>query len=103
MTARKKQTDDIETYADVKVLQDWRKSVDDHLKDIDDKLSNLPDVLIEKLDERYAAKKDVEEIKETVAPFTTWRKKMWAGLVGIIVIGALELALLSNWIKEITK
>ena len=102
MTPRK-QTSDAETYADVKVLQDWRKSVDDHLKDIDQKLADLPDVLIEKLDERYASKQKVQEIEETVAPFTAWRKKIWFLLVGVLVLGAMELALFTNWIKDAVK
>lgn len=99
----KKQTSDTETYADVKVLQDWRKSVDSKLKDIDKKLSDLPDTLIEKLDERYASKEKVEEIEETVAPLTTLRRRLWTiYLLAVFSVGGI-LAIGIEYLRNLNK
>lgn len=97
MAAKQK---DQETYADVKVLQDWRKSVDSKLKDIDKKLSDLPDTLIEKLDERYASKEKVEEIEETVAPITKFRRNLWGWLVLIVFSFGLAQYLIVEYFKN---
>lgn len=99
----RKQTSDIETYADVKVLQDWRTSVDSHLADIDDKLDKLPDLLVKKLDERYASKEQVNEIAETVEPLTKLRKRLWYFVIALIIAQAVALLVVvydpKNWIK----
>lgn len=86
-----------------KANAEWKKEVNDHLADIDKKLEELPDLLITKLDERYASKQKVAEIEETVAPFTAWRKRVWYALVGVLVVGAIELAIMSSVVKQFIK
>jgi predicted trehalose synthase len=101
MTARRR-TDDIdtETIADVRVLQDWRSNVDTRLSDIEKAVHELPDALVQKLDDRYASKREVEELKETVDPITKLRRRIWAGIVGLIITEMFVLWLLQFWIKE---
>jgi chorismate mutase len=97
MTAKK----DIQTEIDVAVIKDWRKSVDKNLKDLNKKVDDLPNTLMELLDERYAKKDEVEELKETVEPFTKLRKRIWYLLVGVMVAGALEVLVMVNWFKDL--
>lgn len=50
-------------------------------KELKDAVNNLPDELILKLDERYAKRHELEEIIETVAPITKFRRRLWQYLV----------------------
>ena len=60
--------------------------------------------LLKAMSESTSAEKEkVKVLEETVAPLTAWRKKIWAGLVGVIVAGALEIAILMAFFKEFTK
>ena len=96
----RKQTSDLETYADVKVLQDWRISVDNNLKELNHKVDVLPETLMEMLDERYASKQKVTELEETVAPITAFRRRMWAWIVFVVfTVGVLE-TILINYLQE---
>lgn len=63
-------------------------------KELKDAVKNLPDELIAKLDERYAKKHELEEIKETVAPLTDFRKRLWQWLVfGVFTIALVLIVL----------
>ena len=43
----------------------------------------------------------LKEIEETISPFTNMRRRIWAGLVGILIAGALEIAILIYYFKEL--
>lgn len=51
------------------------------MHELKEAVKNLPDELIKKLDDRYAKKHELEEIKETVAPITKFRKRLWQYLI----------------------
>ncbi len=77
--------------------------VETKLDYIQEDIAEIKQMLTHLTDTTSAEKEKVKILEETVAPITAWRKRIWAGLVGILVVGALELALLSNWIKDVTK
>ena len=107
MTARRRQPDDIEidieTFADVRVLQDWRNMVEPRLEKIEKAVNNLPDELVKKLDERYASKKEVEDLKETIDPITKLRKRMWTWFVGLVAGLFLVEYAIQTWAKDLFK
>lgn len=94
---------DIQTEIDVAVLKEWRKDVNRKLTDIDQKLDQLPDKLLEAFDERYAKKHEVEEIKETVAPLTTLRRRLWTiYLLAVFSVGGI-LAIGIEYLRNLNK
>lgn len=81
-------------------LTEARKDIFYMQQDIGDlkkAVENLPDELVKKLDERYASKTTVEEIQETIAPFTTFRRYLWR----IVISFALTSAFLAVILYEI--
>lgn len=69
------------------------------LIDLKEAVKNLPDELITKLDERYASKKVVDELQETIKPLTAFRRKLW----GYIVKAAFTSAFLAVLIWEVNR
>lgn len=58
------------------------------IRELKDAVKALPDELISKLDNRYAKKEAVEEMQETLAPFTKFRRNVWYSIVfSILGIG----------------
>ena len=101
----RKQTSDLEI--DVarieereKANAEWKDKVDKELEGINKQLANLPDVLIAKLDERYAKKSELLEIKETVDPLTNLRKRIWYFMIAVFVAEAFALMVMTSNIKE---
>lgn len=83
-----------------KANAEWKKEVNSNFKKLNKKVDDLPELLIEKLDERYASKKEVEELQETVAPITTFRRKIWAWIVFVVfALGVIE-TLIFNYMKD---
>lgn len=63
-------------------------------KELKDAVKNLPDELILKLDERYAKRHELEEIIETVAPITKFRKRLWQYLVfGVFTVALIAIVM----------
>lgn len=94
---------EIQTEIDVAVLKEWRKDVNKKLTDIDQKLDDLPEKLLLAFDERYAKKVEVEEIKETVAPLTTLRRRLWTiYLLAVFSVGGI-LAIGIEYIRNLSK
>lgn len=63
-------------------------------KELKEAVKNLPDELILKLDERYAKKHELEEIIETVAPITKFRRRLWQYLVfGVFTVALVAIVL----------
>lgn len=69
------------------------------MHELKEAVKNLPDELIKKLDDRYAKKQELEEIKETVAPITKFRKRLWQYLV----FGVFTIALVAIIMWEIER
>lgn len=83
-----------------KANAEWKKEVNKNLKELKKTVDELPDILIEKLDERYAKKEEVVELQETVAPITSFRRKIWAWIVFVVfAVGIIE-TLVINYIRE---
>src|SRR5690606_38107784 len=63
-------------------------NVDRRFDTTDRKIDELPERLKELFDERYASKKAVESIQETVAPLTNFRKKLWGlAVLAVFTVG----------------
>lgn len=77
--------------------------VETKLDYIQEDIAEIKDILQAMSEQTSLEKEKVKVLEETVAPLTAWRRKIWAGVVGVIVVGALEIAILTNWIKELTK
>lgn len=72
-------------------LAEARKDIQYMQKDLNDlkeAVRNLPDELMAKLDERYAQKNVVEELQETIAPLTKFRKRLWQMVVFAVFTAA---------------
>lgn len=68
------------TKAETVSLTEARKDIQymqDDLRNLNETIKNLPEELVKKLDERYAKKQEVKQIQETIAPLTTFRKRLW--------------------------
>lgn len=84
----------VEARKDILYMQERMQGIQDSVKKLDNTLQNLPDELIIRLDERYAKKHELEEIKETVAPITKFRKRMWQWLIfGVFTIALTTIVL----------
>ena len=68
--------------------------VQGEFKELKEAVKNLPDELILKLDERYAKRHELEEIIETVAPITKFRRRLWQYLVfGVFTVALVAIVL----------
>lgn len=76
------------------------EGVDASVKEIKETLRKLPDDLVAKLDERYAARKDVEDIQETISPLTSLRKRLWAVYVGAVLSAGTLITIAYEHIKR---
>jgi len=104
----RKQTTDLEI--DVARIQErekanaeWKIEVNGNFEKLNQKVDELPDLLIKKLDERYASKEEVAEIKETVDPLTKLRRRVWYLLVGAFVAEAFIFLVMTTKIENILK
>lgn len=69
------------------------------LDSIDRKLDDLPETLKKLFDERYASRKVVEDMQETVKPLTKLRKRVWAMAVVMVFSFGIIATLVFNTIK----
>jgi hypothetical protein len=63
------------------VLETQMIETNKRLEKMETTLEKLPENLIAALDQRYAKIHEVEEIKETVAPLTSFRRKLWTAII----------------------
>lgn len=91
------------TVHETEQLTEARKDIEYMQKDITEikqTLDDLPKKLVEQLDERYASKEKVEEIEETVAPITKFRRNIWGWLVLIVFSFGLAQYLIVEYFKN---
>lgn len=84
---------------DIAVLKVEMKQVTQKIDKLEATIEALPERLIIALDERYAKRSDVEEIKETVAPLTKFRRKLWTA----VIMGMLSLVVAAIILAEAYK
>lgn len=94
------------TAKETQQLTEARKDIEYMQKDLTEikqTLDSLPKRLVDQLDERYAKKHEVEEIKETVAPLTTLRRRLWTiYLLAVFSVGGI-LAIGIEYLRNLNK
>lgn len=84
-------------------VEERQVRMSEDLKRLSDKVDDLPNKLITLLDDRYAPKKEFEEIKETVMPLTRIRRRLWAYTIGFVITIEVASILIWNAIRDQVK